>query len=392
MGDSTCEGVATLAEVLDRTWRDRRVLVTGHTGFVGAWLCSLLARAGAQVTGLALDPLPGSLAARIDLGDQLTDARGDVRDTALVAGVVERAEPEIVVHLAAQALVLPSFDDPLTTWTTNVIGTANLLEAMRRVGSARACVVVTSDKCYSLGEGPHPETDPLGGEDPYSASKACAELVAHAYSTSFWPGPSLGIATARAGNIIGGGDVALDRVLPDCARAAAAGEPVRLRHPRAVRPWQHVLDAVAGYVRLGDALLRDPVGCGGPWNFGPDPASSATVAEVVALFADCWSRRAGEALPAPELVPAPPGRPERAVLTLDSCKSNLGLGWSNVIDLRSAVDWSVEVYLAASRPGAVPTAVRDLLADQMARYVELEASLREDPGVLAGARSSVPQR
>lgn len=373
----------SLGSILQRGYGGRRVLVTGHTGFVGSWLCQLLARAGAEVTGLALDPEPGSLAERLGCSRLERDVRGDVRDGALVADLVARTAPEVVFHLAAQALVLPSFADPLATFTTNVLGTANLLEALRRSDSVRACVVVTSDKCYALGERCHPESDPLGGEDPYSASKACAELVAHAYARSYWASGPVGVATARAGNIIGGGDVALDRVLPDCARAALAGEPVRLRHPEAIRPWQHVLDALGGYLRLGEALLRQPAAHSGPWNFGPDPAGCATVGEIVELFQASWSQRAGQPAPGSRFVPASAALPERSVLTLDSSKARRGLGWPTVLDLAAAVDWSVEIYQGATRSQVTPELLGRLLGAQVERYLALERALHQPSTELA---------
>jgi len=377
-GDLHGDGAAvTLATILERSCRGRRVLVTGHTGFVGSWLCCVLLRAGAEITGLALDPGPGSLFEALHLGELLDDVRGDVRDTSLVAEVVARTKPDLLVHLAAQALVLPSFDDPLTTITTNVLGTANVLEALRVSGNgARACLVVTSDKCYALRDAPHVEADPLGGEDPYSASKACAELVAHAYARSCWPSGPLGLATARAGNIIGGGDLAADRIVADCARAAFCGEPIRLRHPHAVRPWQHVLDALAGYLRLADGLLHDPTAYSGPWNFGPDPDGCAKVGEVAELFAASWSTQSGAPLPAGSVVPPPPARPERSYLTLSSAKASERLGWATVLDLRSAIDWSVEIYRAMHRASATLETARARVADQIERYLAIEASLQ----------------
>jgi CDP-glucose 4,6-dehydratase len=383
----------SLASVLLRSYSGRRVLVTGHNGFVGSWLCLLLVAAGATVTGLSLDPEPGGLADSIALGRLLDerggrDLRGDVRDAEGLAAAVAAAQPEVVIHLAAQALVFASYDDPLTTWATNVMGTANLLEALRRSGSARACVIVTSDKCYRTTDSAQIESDPLGGDDPYSASKACAELVVHAYASSYFAAGRTALATARAGNIVGGGDVAPNRVVPDCARAAVAGRRVDLRHPEAVRPWQHVLDAVAGYLRLGDGLAHDPASHAGAWNFGPDPQTVATVGEVADLFAASWSHHAGVRGPKPCRVAPPAGKPERAVLTLSSEKARRGLGWVPLVDLASALDWSVEYYEAASRPGVTPTALRALLGAQLDRYLALDSALGLGHGNAATGNSA----
>ncbi len=356
-------GPGSLADRLG-AFAGRRVLVTGHTGFVGAWLVELLAAAGAEVTGYALEPLPGSLAATAGPPPGVRSIVGDVRDPGALAGALHQSGASVVLHLAAQALVLPSYDDPLGTFETNVTGTVRLLEAVRSAPQVAACLVVTSDKCYAVGPAAHTEGDPLGGEDPYSASKAATELVAHAWRASFAPAGGA-LATARAGNVVGGGDAAPERIVPDLARALRAGSPLVLRRPDAVRPWQHVLDAVAGYLRLTVALLEgDPVA--EAWNFGPEPGAAASVGEFVDLLAAAC-RRAGRA--APDIVAGPPGPPERHLLLLDSTKARHRLGWRPVLDLEATAEWTIEWYLAA-RDGAAGT--RALTRSQIERYLALE--------------------
>ncbi len=276
------------------TYQGRRVLVTGHTGFKGSWLTAWLTRLGAEVIGFS-DAVPSRPSHFAALRSQtlLADLRGDVRDRQALQNALARFRPEIVFHLAAQALVRPSYDDPARTFEVNTLGTLNVLEAIRLSPSVRAAVCITSDKAYRNDEWVwgYRETDHLGGDDPYSASKGCAELVAHAYFTSFFRnGPRC--ATARAGNVIGGGDWAEDRIVPDCARAWAAGKPVELRSPGATRPWQHVLEPLSGYLHLASLLLRDDEGPlpiqGEAFNFGPPAEVNASVAEVVRELGVYW--------------------------------------------------------------------------------------------------------
>ncbi len=276
------------------TYRGRRVLVTGHTGFKGSWLTAWLLRLGAEVIGFS-DAVPTKPSHFGTLRSQTlcADLRGDVRDRQALKDVLVRFRPEIVFHLAAQALVRPSYDDPIRTFEVNTLGTLNVLEAIRTVPSVRAAVCVTSDKAYRNDEWVwgYRETDHLGGDDPYSASKGCAELIAHAYFSSFFRnGPRC--ASARAGNVIGGGDWAEDRIVPDCARAWAARQPVELRSPGATRPWQHVLEPLSGYLQLASFLWRGdesplPVS-GEAFNFGPPSEVNASVAEVVRELAVHW--------------------------------------------------------------------------------------------------------
>ena len=269
-------------------WRGKRVLVTGHTGFKGAWLSLWLLEMGAQVIGYALPPYTErDLFALCRLEDSMTDVRGDVLDAPLLESTLSQYRPEVVFHLAAQPLVRLSYREPKRTFETNVIGTLNLLEALRRTDSVGSAVIVTSDKCYENRNTPRPyrESEPMGGYDPYSASKGCAELLTASWRRSFFaPGGSgdcrTAVASARAGNVVGGGDWSADRLVPDCIRALEAGEPIGLRNPGAVRPWQFVLEPLAGYLMLAEDLWSAPETCCEGWNFGPDPEQMATVGMV----------------------------------------------------------------------------------------------------------------
>ena len=278
----------TSANYLKNLFSGKKILVTGHTGFKGSWLAFLLKEMGADVMGFALPPTTAvNHFDLLKLNQKLRHVVGDIRDAALVAKTLQEFQPEIVFHLAAQALVRPSYDDPASTFSTNVMGSVNLLEAVRRCESVRSLAYITSDKCYENVEWiwGYREVDQLGGRDPYSASKAAAEIVFSSYARSFFEQrPMLGAASTRAGNVIGGGDWAVDRIIPDCIRAIEAGEPVRLRNPGATRPWQHVLEPLAGYMLLAARLYEEPKKWGGSWNFGPpthDVRTVKNVAEVI---------------------------------------------------------------------------------------------------------------
>lgn len=381
VGQGTVEDLvsAPLREVLGRTFAGRRVLVTGHNGFVGTWCSLLLAAAGADVVGCSLARRDGELADLCGL-DRLVESHVvDVRDGAALRQLLSGVRPEIVLHLAAQALVIPSVEDPVTTFATNVLGTANLLEALRELPETRAAVIVTSDKCYATSTTPQREGDPLGGDDPYSASKAAQELVAHAFRASVLDPTHLGVATARAGNVVGGGDFSPLRVVPDVVRAISADAPIRLRDPGAIRPWQHVLDAVAGYLRLADALVAEPEGASEAWNFGPDQDVPHSVGEVVAIFCDRWAYLSGTEVPTVRHDGA--GRvPERHVLTLDSAKARARLGWRPVLEVRDAIAWSADWYHAATDARSARAVTRA----QIARFLELEAAATRRPLALAG--------
>jgi CDP-glucose 4,6-dehydratase len=345
--------------VIPELWSGRRVLVTGHTGFKGAWLALWLERLGAEVEGLALEP-PTLPSLHELLGR--TDEPVDLRDRAAVSELVRATEPEVVFHLAARSLVRPAFADPVGTYEVNVVGTSNLLEAVRALPSARAVVVVTSDKVYAADDGrPHTEDSPLGGSEPYSSSKAGAELVAAAYRRSYYTPAGIGLATARAGNVIGGGDWAVDRVVPDVLRALERSEPVALRHPEAIRPWQHVLDPLHGYVLLAERLLDSPTEAPGALNFGPDSGESCSVAELVDRLTERFGGRPGwrRDEDAQEV-------PETPELRLDASRARAELGWSPALGLEEAVQWTVEWH----REQASGADVRELTLGQIAAYEE----------------------
>ena len=320
-------------------WRDRRVLLTGHTGFKGAWMSLWLKSLGAEVTGYALAP-----AGEPNLWSIIGASRsviGDIRDSARVSQVVAQADPHIVIHMAAQALVRESYRDPLGTYATNVMGTATLLQACRDLRHLQCAIVVTSDKVYeNQGAGrPFEEGDRLGGHDPYSNSKACTELLTGSFRDSFFAtGPP--IATARAGNVIGGGDWSSERLMPDCVRALSSGSPVSLRYPDAVRPWQHVLEPLSGYLILAQALACAPQKALRAVNFGPDPASFCTVREVVEAFS---ARFAGK----PGWVRDPaPHPPEAQALTLSSTLAARDLGWRPSLAIGDSLSWTADWYRA----------------------------------------------
>ena len=265
----------------------KRVLVTGHTGFKGAWLVQILKILGANVAGFALPPsTEQSHFESLGIQERITNVFGDIRDLEKLQHLFDDFKPEVVFHLAAQALVKDSYSDPISTYQTNVIGSANVLEAVRQCSSVRALVYVTSDKCYENFEWEwgYRESDPLGGRDPYSASKAAAELIFSSYSRSFFENRTLfGAASVRAGNVIGGGDWSLNRIIPDCVRAFQDNGEITLRNPKSTRPWQHVLEPLSGYLLIGANLLLNPSNFNGAWNFGPPASEVRTVFEVATV-------------------------------------------------------------------------------------------------------------
>jgi len=350
-------------------WASRRVLLTGHTGFKGAWLSLWLQSMDAQLTGLAPGPPTSpSLYELAAVGAAMSERALDVRDAPAVQGALREAQPEIVLHLAAQPLVRRSLRDPLGTYEINVMGTANVLEAVRRLGdTVRAVVIVTSDKCYAnTAQANLPrvaprfvETDPLGGGDPYSSSKACAELVAGAYRQAFFAAAegSPRVATARAGNVIGGGDWGEDRLIPDIVRAVQHGEPLRVRNPRAVRPWQHVLNPLGGYLLLAERLFRSS-GLARAWNFGPPPRDARPVEWIVGRIAELWD----DAFTwVPETGEQPP---EASYLALDSSAAEAELGWRPSWPLERALESIVAWHRALDRGQDA----RSLCCEQIERF------------------------
>ncbi|NYT61911.1 CDP-glucose 4,6-dehydratase [Alcaligenaceae bacterium] len=346
-------------------YRNRRVLLTGHTGFKGSWLALWLQQLGAHVTGVSLDPATSP--SHWDLLNlDMADHRIDIRDAAAVADVVRAAAPEIVFHLAAQPLVRHSYRAPLETWSTNVMGAANVLEACRHQPSARAIVVVTTDKCYENQEWEwgYRENDRLGGHDPYSASKAGAELVVASYRNAFFNQPhSPLLASARAGNVIGGGDWSEDRLIPDLVRAIARNTALEIRSPNATRPWQHVLESLSGYLCLGHRLLEGKREFAQAWNFGPNEEGNRSVSYVLQCLKQAWPILEWHTttLPQPH---------EASLLHLDSTKAHMRLGWRSVWSLDQALSATADWYRLQHKTGLVTS------LEQLQAYVMMACSTK----------------
>ncbi|HTB68045.1 MAG TPA: CDP-glucose 4,6-dehydratase [Steroidobacteraceae bacterium] len=324
-------------------WRGRRVLITGHTGFKGGWLALWLDSLGAQVHGFSLaPPTEPNFFTAAQVGEGLAGHTiGDIRDLGQLTHAMQTAAPEIVLHLAAQPLVRASYVDPVQTYGTNVLGTVHVLEAVRRCSSVRAIVNVTTDKVYENREWvwPYRESDPVGGHDPYASSKACAELVTSAYRRSFLSESGVAIATARAGNVIGGGDWAADRLLPDFFRAAQSRSPMQVRHPQAIRPWQHVLEPLRGYLLLAEQLLEQGQAAAEAWNFGPSEEDARSVHWLLSHLVTLMPGTSWEQLDAENAH-------EAATLKLDSAKARSRLKWRPRWSLTEALDKTVEWHLA----------------------------------------------
>ena len=346
-------------------WQGKRVLLTGHTGFKGSWLALWLQRWGAQVTGFSLAPqtTPNLYdLAQVELG--LESHLGDLRDAERVRAVVAHAKPEIVLHLAAQALVHDGYRDPVGTYGSNLMGTLHVLEAVRQVGGVKACVVVTTDKVYANNEWawPYRENEPLGGHDPYSSSKACCELLVQSFAASYfapnrYSQHGLAMATARAGNVLGGGDFSANRLVPDILRAWSQGEPVTLRYPQAVRPWQHVLEPLAGYLQLAQGLFEQGVNFTGAWNFGPSLDDTCSVGEVVQRLAAKWPHAPGLQVESCDLH-------EAGLLRLDSSRARQMLGWQPRWSLQQCLEQTLDWHLAWLRKEDM----RDVTLQQLEAY------------------------
>lgn len=346
----------------DGVFAGKRVLVTGHTGFKGSWLSQWLLELGAEVSGFALPPdTQPALFDALALAGRVEHVLGDVRDGDAVSEAFARSRPEIVFHLAAQPLVRRSYAEPLYTLDTNVLGTANVLEAARRGGSVRAVVVITSDKVYRNAESgvPFKEDDPLGGHDPYSASKACEEIVARCYRDSFLSGAGIALATARAGNVIGGGDWALDRIVPDSIRALSHGESIRVRNPGSSRPWQHVLESLSGYLWLAAKLVTDGGAFASEFNFGPELDSCRSVGDLVDRVIAQWGSGSWTHV---ELDQQPH---EAGLLRLDIARAAEVLDWQPVWGFDTAVDRTTSWYRGLLLESC---AAADLVASDIESY------------------------
>jgi len=350
--------------MLENLFKNKRFFVTGATGFKGSWLSLLLHELGAQVTGYSIDiPTVPSLFEEAEVGRAILDIRGDIRDYPRLTRSLAEAQPEFLIHMAAQPLVRRSFLEPIETFSVNALGTATVLEAARHVPSLKGMVVVTTDKVYELTHSAEPrvETDRLGGEDPYSASKACAEIITRSYFDSFLKAAKLPVCTVRAGNVIGGGDWAQNRILPDLARAARNKSTLRVRSPRSVRPWQHVLEPVLGYLLTLTKLVRGDIPSGESFNFGPPPEAHVNVARLLEIakiyfpetqlsIDETGSEAAGEMLE----------------LRLDWQKAQRQLGWRPLFSLEDSVGWTCEWY----RDSVTPQKATEKTLEQIRRYID----------------------
>lgn len=351
-------------------FKGRRVLLTGHTGFKGGWLAIWLKRLGAEVIGVALPPeTDPSFFDMVRLDGHIDHRIGDIRAQENFDAAVDGVDADLVIHMAAQALVRRSYDSPVDTYLTNVVGSAVVLEAARRMPSLRAAIVVTSDKCYENNEWvwPYRENEPMGGSDPYSSSKGCTELVTSAYRRSFFSaegGPYL--ASVRAGNVFGGGDWSVDRLVPDIIKAAVAGEPVVIRNPASIRPWQHVLEPLSGYLTLAAKLLQGEGRHADGWNFGPDDEAVVDVGVLSRLIRDAW----GAGAPDLHLGEAVKGPHEAKILKLDSAKAKAELDWRPRLSVAQAVGMTVEWYKACL---SAPAEMFDLSNAQIDQYLQTGA-------------------
>jgi CDP-glucose 4,6-dehydratase len=342
-------------------YKGKRVVVTGHTGFKGSWLSLWLSQLGAEVVGISL--APDAQPNHWDLlhfDNKLEHHELDIRNANDLSRVIQDAKPEVVFHMAAQSLVRRSYRDPLTTWSTNVMGTVNLLESCRQINSVRAVLVVTTDKCYENQEWEwgYRENDRLGGHDPYSASKAGAELVAASYRSAYFNSDVAPLlATARAGNVIGGGDWSEDRLVPDLVRSLATEQSLEIRSPNSTRPWQHVLESVSGYLNLGQKLIEGDRKFEGAWNFGPEKSGNRKVSEVLNKLKAHWTEVKWH-------IAKEPQQHEANLLYLDSSKSNYQLGWVPVWDLDKTLLKTAEWYRAYLKSNSVITKL------QLNEYIE----------------------
>ena len=346
----------------------RKVLVTGHTGFKGSWLCLVLKRLGADVYGFSLPPVTDrDLYISVNLGKHVDSTYGDIRDYSNLKMFLESLKPTLIFHLAAQALVLESYKNPLETISTNIIGTTNLLEAARTCGSVRAVINVTSDKCYQDAEAMRPYTEDaaLGGRDPYSCSKACAELITSSWLHSFYADQDISLCSARAGNVIGAGDWSQDRLIPDLFRAIETDTEPQIRHPNAVRPWQHVLEPIFGYITLATRMLGDQNRIHqGAWNFGPDMNNFISVSSLLQRIDRLVE---GKLTPKLSNDPIPTAYHESNILTINSEKAKQNLQWRPMLSLEETIEWTVAGYQKQLQRGDLASLVDSQLSTYLAR-------------------------
>lgn len=357
--------------ILENTYKNKTVLVTGHTGFKGSWLSIWLNQLGANVIGYALEPL-----SNLDnfvlsgIHDRITDIRGDIRDYEKFFKVLEEYKPEFIFHLAAQPIVRLSYECPKETYDVNIGGTVNVLESIRHIDSVKVAIMVTSDKCYenSGNEAGYRENDPMGGFDPYSSSKGAAELVISGYRNSFFnPGETdkhgKSISSVRAGNVIGGGDWAKDRIIPDCIKALMQNNSIEIRNPLSIRPWQHVIEPVYGYLMLGSKMFYEPQKYAGSWNFGPENHSPATVKDIVGEVIKNWGSGNWKDVSNPgELF-------EAKSLMLDINKAKSSLGWKPVLEIEKAVEMTVDWYKYVLNPSCCHGSIYDFCVKQIDEYL-----------------------
>ena len=343
-------------------WRGKKVLITGHTGFKGGWLSIWLKRLGAEVTGISLPPSSSpNLFEVANVADGMNSVNCDIRNLGDLKKAIKSYHPEVIIHMAAQALVRPSYVDPIETYATNVMGTANLFEAARSIDSIRVIINVTSDKCYENKEWiwGYREHDPMGGHDPYSSSKGCAELVTNAYRNSFFNNGRISVASVRAGNVIGGGDWAKDRLIPDIVNGIIQGKPIAIRNPNAIRPWQYVCEPLHGYLLLAEKLWGQGQEFAESWNFGPDDDDVKSVRWIADYLCQKWGKAINWQNDSGD------NHPHEAVyLKLDCSKAKIRLGWKPRLELATALDWCIEWYKAYQK-GADLKVVSE---DHVARY------------------------
>lgn len=349
-------------------WEDKRVLITGHTGFKGSWLSIFLKELGATVIGYSLDPITDrDNFVLCDLNNKLIDIRGDIKDLVKLEKVFQEYQPQIVFHLAAQPLVRLSYSEPINTYETNVMGTLNVLECINRTESTRIGIMITTDKCYENQEQiwGYRETDRMGGYDPYSSSKACAEILIDSYRNSYfnlakYSSHEKAIASVRAGNVIGGGDWSKDRIIPDCIRAIEENKPIGIRNPQAIRPWQHVLEPLSGYILLSENLYTNPLEFSGGWNFGPEYSSFKNVWDVANLVIDTYGSGILEDLSDGESLH------EANLLTLDITKVRNYLKWYPKMNIEDTVAYTVDWYKNYKSEN-----VYDICVNQIQEYIKL---------------------